>query len=424
MKGLKNFEHIWQEKFLYASVSPSDRVWEMIALQIDEKRQQRRRKIIAWWAAAMLALFLGDGELLYQGKGLLGKWLGEKQEIIQNFSIHSANNEKINFTPAHSLQSQKNNFDELNFIAQTPETAIIQEPEKVENIIEEKKEEVLPKENKKEEVEEEAVGTPKVKRWWIQRGLQVGGFQQYWHYTPTPLLMGRMLTNPDEQIMLKREENLLKEIASYRTLCTWGAGMDLGYQLNQHWFVSGGFQYRKTYAIFQSYSQVPILAKLYGNVPNLDAQTPPASHVAIAEGVGMVEGETEQALAIPEPAPETEITYRHTTETINIPLKVGFQVQKNKWRYAVAVGAEANFLVNNTFSSENATYSSVFQKVNRIQYAGVAELQIGYQLTPKLYLQASPSFRNALTPLFRNASPLQLRNQQTWLLGLGMLWRL
>jgi len=408
---------------LNASISPSNRVWEAIALQIDEKRQQRRKKIIAWWAAAVLALFLGDGELLYQSQGLIGRWFGEKStfnaEIIQHTEITS--NNTLIATPlknTHNLHKKE--------VAQIPNSTETEQKNHValqaEAEFETEKEAVLPKKHQ-QELTNEKVGTPKAKRWWVQRNASIGSFRQNWYYTPSPNLAGRMLSTPQEQLMLKREENLLKEIATYRTLCTWAIGTDLGFQINKNWYVSSGFQWRSNYAIFQSNAPVPIIAKFYGNVPNLDAETPPASTIVSPPAIEMVEGELNQVSALPA-IPEAEITYRHTTEFINIPLKVGYQVQKNKWRYAVALGTEASFLVNSIFSSEKATYSSVFQKVNRIQYAGLAELQIGYQVAPKLYLQVSPSFRNTFTPLFKDYSALQVQNQQSWFVGVGLQKRL
>lgn len=424
MKGLKNFEHIWQEKFLHASVNPSERVWELIALQIDEKRQQRRRKIIAWWAAAMLALFLGDGELLYQRKGLIGEWFGETN--ISNFTIiHDTptnTNKLISPTPKTTPKNPEKAITQY-----ANDTKILQEKLltfQVKAEFEVEKEAVLAQKHQ-QEFSNEKVGTPKAKRWWVQQGLNVGKFQQNWHYTPSPILAGRMLNTPQEQVMLKREENLLKELSTYQTLCTWGAGMDLGFQINKNWFVSGGFQWRKSYAVFQSNAPVPILAKFYGNVPNLDVEAPPVSTINSTPSIEIAEGGQNQvAAALPNHLEVSEVTYRHTTEFISIPLKIGYQLQKNKWRGAVAVGTEANFLINNTFSSETATYSSVFEKINRVQYAGISELQIGYQIAPKLYLQVTPSFRQMLTPLFKNYSSLQLQNQKLWFVGVGMQWRL
>ncbi len=423
MKGHRNFEQIWQEKMLNASITPSDRVWEAIALQIDEKHQQKRRKILAWWAAAILALFLGDGELVYQSKGLIGKWFSKTAnpdtEITQNADITSTNTFRT-IPPRNTKNVRINKFVQIFNEGEIKQENQLNIQAKAE--FETEKKAVLPKKHE-QELTNEKVGTPKAKRWWVQRNASIGSFRQNWHYTPLSNLAGRMLSTPQEQFMLKREENLLKEIATYRTLCTWTIGTDLGFQINKNWYVSSGFQWRSNYAIFQSNAPVPIIAKFYGNVPNLDAEAPPTNTLVSTPTIEMVEGELNQISALPT-ATETEITYRHTTEFISIPLKVGYQVQKNKWRCAVAVGTEANFLVNSTFSSENATYSSVFQKVNRVQYAGLAELQIGYQVAPKLYLQIAPSFRNTFTPLFKDFSALQVQNQQSWFIGVGLQKRL
>lgn len=427
MRNLKTFEQIWQEKLLNASISPREKVWEAIALQINEQ-QQRRKKAIAWWIAATIALFLGDGTLIYRTQSVINKWWG-KVLLTTTSHVNQEKQEKLssNYATKKSLKKKNTNSHNSNSIAATlQDNNLSSNAQILESTLIEKKDNIAPKkeDSLNKDLAEEKLGKPKAKRWWIQRSLQAGIFKQQWHYASTFIQTGRMLVTPQEQILLKREENLLKEINTYKTLCTWGAGIETGFQINKNWFITAGLLWRKNYARFQSDAPVPILAKYFGNVPNLDVDNPPTSHILSSPTIETVDQELVLTTNFATSTPTNEITYTHTTESINVPIKLGYQIQKNKWRYALCTGIETNFLISSTFSSKIATYSSVFQKVNRIQKSGLVELQVGYQVTPLLYVQVSPSFRSVLTPLFKESTSLKLQNQQIWLLGLGMQWRL
>lgn len=426
MRNLKTFEQIWQEKLLNLSISPPEKVWEAIALQLDGQYQQRRKKAIAGWIAATIALFLGDGTLLYQSQNIINKWWGNPLVT----TMHT-NQEKLsdNYTTQINLQKKNANSNRSN--SSIPMLQDNSSPATCQAVLEsppptQEKDSIAPKkeDSLNKDLAEEKLGKPKAKRWWLQRSLQLGTFKQQWHYTPTFTQAGRMLITPQEQILLKREENLLKEIDTYKTLCTWGAGIEAGLQINKNWFISTGLQWRKNYAKFQSTAPIPILAKYFGNVPNLDVDTPPTIPLFSSPTIEIADQEPSLSTNLASSIQTNEIIYTHTTEFINIPVKVGYQIQKNKWRYALCTGIEVNFLIGSTFFSKAATYSSVFQKVNRTQKSGVVELQIGYQVTPLLYVQVSPSFRSVLTPLLKESTSLKLQNQQIWLLGLGIQWRL
>jgi hypothetical protein len=388
------FEEIWQSKFKDAQETPSEAVWEAIAWQVGYKERQRK-KWIAWWAAALVAFFLGDGRLVYNFYGKLfdGNWQNEtiaeinpltqqeENKIIKNFLNKKTQEKKKTSTHLPEKQNhEKNTF----FVA-----------EAAYELAEEK---VASKRTEKE-VSLQELGKPKKRAFWLKNYAQTQYVQHKYTYKPTLLEFSRMLPNLQS---LQSEQTLQKEIASFRHIFSWGVGAELGWLFHKNFYISSGLHYQKSLFSFQSYSQSPELAKIWGRLPEKtqDFSTIPTPTIIEASAI-----ESSVSTAINEP-----VTYRFTQEIayLTLPIKLGYQKIGHRWQYGVTLGIENSFLLNNTFKSTEETFRQVYQNVDRCQIVTLAEVSVGFRLNHKTTLHISPTFRKFLKSPFVQSNELQL----------------
>jgi len=402
------FEEIWQSKFKDAQETPSEAVWEAIAWQVGYKERQRK-KWIAWWAAALIAFFLGDGRLVYNFYGKLfdGNWQNETiaeiapqperntNPIVPNF-LNKKTQEKRK-TPTHL--SEKQSYEENTFFV--AEAAYELAEEKVAS----KKPE--------EETPLEKLGKPKKRAFWLKNYAQTQYVQHKYSYKLMLPEFGRMLSNLQS---LQREENLRKEIASFRHIFSWGVGAELGWQFHKNFYISSGLHYQRSLFSFQSYSQSPELAKIWGRLPEKTQNYFSAISTPIVIETYAIEDNA--GMAINEP---NYSTYRFTQEMqyLTVPIKLGYQQTGHRWQYGAAIGMENNFLLNNTFRSAEETFGRVYQNTDRLQAVGLVEVSVGLRLNYRTTLHISPTFRKALGSPFKQSNELQL-STNSFGIGLGL----
>jgi len=215
---------------------------------------------------------------------------------------------------------------------------------------------------------------------------------------------------------LQREQTLQKEIASFGHIFSWGVGAELGWQFHKNFYISSGLHYQRSLFSFQSYSQSPELAKIWGRLPEKTQNYFSAISTPIVIETSAIEDNA--GMAINEP---NYSTYRVIQEMqyLTVPIKLGYQQTGHRWQYGAAIGMENNFLLNNTFRSAEETFGQVYQNTDRLQAVGLAEVSVGFRLNHRTTLHISPTFRKALKSPFKQSNELQL-STNSFGIGLGL----
>ncbi|KOY87457.1 hypothetical protein AD998_16105 [bacterium 336/3] len=407
-----NFEQEWRDKMLYANVAPNETVWEGVALHLAQKRKKSHtKKWIFWWAAAMFPLFLGDGQFL---------WFSNE-----------------NTTP---LTQQQNETVTIH----QPQTLTTNTPTKAKNIII-KKEPLPTHENKlvfvasadyglesqkilsKRQSEEkplEVLGKPKQRRFWMQTYSSLEqSFTKFDFHSLVPTASRSPFVSP---AIAQVEKRVKDELASYTPLVSWRLGIDGGYQINHHWYVTTGLHFTRNIASLDVNAQnkYPEIAKFYGEIPVTPIPIAIAT-IPTTPNVESIVTEDQDMLittfmAVAEPKSKKFI---QKTDYISIPVKVGYQIQKNRFRYALALGAEGSYLLNNSFSSQEEQLNQVVKHLNRYQVSALAEISVGVSVSDKALLHISPTFRKSLNSPFAINSPLQQTQNFTIGLSGGVQYR-
>ncbi|GAB4131417.1 MAG: hypothetical protein OHK0045_24450 [Raineya sp.] len=395
------FEEIWQSKFQNAQENPSEAIWEAIAWQIGHKERQRK-KWIAWWAAALIAFFLGDGRFVYKfyGEFFKGIWQKETTAVLvtkdnngvqKNTEKAEANvSKKIKKEIFQTSVSQQNHQEEAHFFA--AEAAYELAAEKVAS------------KKSSEETVKEVLGKPKKRAFWLKTYTQVQHIQPNFSYSPQLPLASRMMLNLQSA---QKEQNLQKELSSFRHLFTWGLGVEMGWQFHKNFYLLSGLQFQRSTFSFESGSSRPELAHFWGKIPESEpiANREPAPM--------MIETETD-VISMASPAtiaPTATYQFRQRMDLITIPLKLGYQQVGNRWQYGVAAGVENSFLLSNTFQSKEENFGEVAQKANRLQIVALAEISVAFRINHKISLHISPSFRQFLTSPIAHNPNLKINNQ-------------
>lgn len=397
------FEDIWQSKFQNAEEVPSKAVWEAIAWQIGYQERQRK-KWIAWWAAALIAFFLGDGRLVYNFYGKFFEYTEQKEFLAERSTpINQQRNEEVK----KILVIQKKGTDKATNQATTNQASQLLTAEAAYELSAEK----IASKRPQEEIAEEALIKPKQRAWWLKNYANAQYIQPSLTYTPQLSLAARMMPNLQS---VQKEQMLQKEIASFRHIFSWGAGVELGWHFHRHFYVSSGVHWQRSLFAFESSSQTPELAQLWGRLPkktqSYSLQPPPIIETALPE-------ETVMNIAA-EPVQSPIYHFKQKMDFLTIPIKLGYQKAGYRWQYSVAVGLENNFLLDNTFQSADATFSQVYQNTNRWQRSALAEISVAVRLNHKLALHVSPTYRQFLDGF--NASSSFQFNAKSWGVGAGL----
>ena len=401
------FEEIWQNKFRNAQETPSEVVWEAIAWQIGYKERQRRRWI-AWWAAALIAFFLGDGRLVYN---FYGKFFEYQIEAIAEAIPETETRDNKNAQTLVNKQKQRKiSVTLLSPYANHQEAPNFFVAEAAYELAEDK----IASKRPQEEIPQEILGKPKKRAWWLKSYANSQHIQSIYTYKPNlPLIASRMMPNLQS---VQREQNIQKEIASFRHIFTWGAGLELGWQFHKNFYVSSGMHFQRSLFSFESNSHRPELATFWGRLPEI---TQPNSIVATSPTIietAILEESTSSGIGANKPT--TLSTYRFTQKMdyLSIPIKLGYQKVEHRWQYGAALGLENSFLLSNTFKNSEENFGQVMQNANRLQVAALAEISVGFRLNHKTTLHISPVYRQFLTsPLAKNPD-LQINKNS---LGIG-----
>jgi hypothetical protein len=407
-----NFEEEWRKKMLNASVAPSENVWEGIALHLSQKKKKTyHQKWIAGWIAVLLPFIVGDGNLqyFYEGKSVQANHLHFKRQDLQESGRNYlfVKNEK---PPIHRPIQDIPDDQRLNLVA---EANYESETEKVAS-----KRSIEPN-----PLELEKVGKPKRRRWWIQNQLGVEQTYRNIHFTPQNLYsFSRALSatpvcsEADKRV--QDELNSLKPILSYRI------GVEMGFQLNQHWFIASGVHLsRSMFSLEVNPNNIyPEMAKFYGKVTTT---APPPIATSSPHDPLLLE-QIPESLDNAQPATQTNApsqNFIQQMDYVSIPVKIGYQKQAGRMRYAMATGVEGSYLLNNSFISKQNTIHQVTDYMNRLQMAAVADISVGYVVSGKTLLQISPSFRKAVNSPLAQDSPLKQKGSISLGVNMGMLYR-
>jgi hypothetical protein len=395
------FEEIWQSKFQNAQENPSEAIWEAIAWQIGYKERQRK-KWIAWWAAALISFFLGDGRLVYN---FYGKFFeSQAQQSILEVSTNTAPIKEN--TDIHSKVSKNRERTYSNSIAQTEQKANHSVLPILAEAAFELAEEKVAAKTSEEATAQEALGKPKKRAFWLKTYANTQQVKPDFAYTPKLPAASRMIPNLQS---VQKEQNLQKEISSFKHIFTWGVGMEVGWQFHKNFYVSSGLHWQRSLFAFQSKSKIPELAQFWGRVPeNTQSFSRPQTPMVEA-----IIKEEDAVAAMAEPiAPIYQ--FEQKMDYLTMPIKIGYQQIKHRWQYGVAMGIENSFLLNNTFRGADEEFSGVYEFTNRWQAAALAEISVGVRLNHKITLLMNPSFRQFLdNPLGK--SSLQFNSK-----GLGI----
>jgi Outer membrane protein beta-barrel domain len=409
-----DFEKEWRDKMLYANVAPNELVWDGIALHLSQKRKKSHKKRwIIWWAAAMLPLFLGDGHLISFFRGYSIPTPLEKTENITKTKI-SSDYIKIPTQPKTIISNKVSNYQKY----QPKFTASADYELESQKILSKKQIEDKPL---------EALGKPKQRRFWMQTYSSIEqNFTKLNFYSLAPASSRSPFDNPAIVLADKRVKD---ELASYTPLMSWRLGIDGGYQINRHWYISAGIHFTRNIASMSvdGNSKYPEIAKFYGKIPVMPAPIPvaialttPNVETIVTESQNMLTPTNLVTLSPLEPEPNRFI---QKTDYISLPIKIGYQVQKNHFRYAVAIGAEGSYLLNNSFISKNESINQVVEHLNRYQVSALAEVSMGISISNKMLLHISPHFRKSLISPFAINSPLQQTQNFTVGLSSGIQYR-
>jgi len=404
-----SFEQEWRDKMLYANVTPNENVWEGIALHLSQNRKKKdKKRWFVWWVAAMFPLLLGDGKLNWQSKGDVLFSPPEYQKVSVEHSVE----QQTPFVKKETTITQKTckpkSAQPIVFQA-TADYELASE-----NILSRGSKETTPL---------ELLGKPKARRWWIQTYSALEQNHSVLSFNSlTPVASRSPFASPAIALV---EKNIKKELESRTPLVSWRAGLDMGYQATKHWYVATGVHFNRSIVSLDvdGYNEYPEIAKFYGNVP----VTIPPVHVATS-----INPTTETI--VPESSDNVPITsflveekkpkrFLQKTDYINIPIKVGYQIQRNHLRYAMAIGAEGSYLLNNSFQSTNNQLNQVVEHLNRYQVSAIAEVSVGFLASDKILLHVSPQFRKAFVSPFASNSPLQQVSNSTLGISGGVQYR-
>jgi hypothetical protein len=195
-------------------------------------------------------------------------------------------------------------------------------------------------------------------------------------------------------------------------------GIEGGYQINPRWYVTTGVHLTRNMASIDvdGDNKYPEIAKFYGKIP----VTPIASLAIATPNIEAIVPESQENIPLTNlmatQEPKTK-KFIHKTDYISIPVKVGYQLNHTRFRYAVALGAEGSYLLNNSFSSQEEQLNQVTEHLNRYQVSALAEVSVGFSVSDKILLHMSPSFRKTLISPFSVNSPLQ--HAQNFTVGLS-----
>lgn len=378
------FEEIWQSKFQDAQENPSEAIWEAIEWQIGYKERQRK-KWIAWWAAALIAFFLGDGRLVYN---FYGKFFEPPQKSLEA-NINTAQLVTNSVEPSKILKKHKqNNTYSISDLDQTTSHSLsgLISAEASYELAEEK----VAAKRPQEEVVQEALGKPKKRAFWLRTQANIQQMQPEFNFKPKPQMASRILDNPS---CFLKEQNLRNEIKSFQHLFTWGAGVEAGWQFHKKLYISSGLHYQSSLFAFQSNSQTPELARVWGKKPDKTPSFTLAATIPVTESI--VPEELSSANMIPEPIPQS-YQFIQKTDYLIMPIKIGYQNnQHHIWQYGIAMGLENSFLLNNSFESEHKHLQQVYRKNNRWQISGIVEVSLGYKISPTASFLFVPFYRHS-----------------------------
>ncbi|MCU0438674.1 MAG: outer membrane beta-barrel protein [Raineya sp.] len=405
-----NFEQEWRDKMLYANVAPNETVWEGIALHLAQKRKKSRtKKWIFWWAAAMFPLFLGDGQFLWFSNGnatYVSSQKNSQATVYQPPTLKTNTPTKIKntITTKKTVNTQESKF---GFTASADYSLEAQK--------------FLSKRQSEDKVLE-ALGKPKQKRLWMQTYSSLEqSFTKFDFYSLAPTASRNPFLSPAITLAEKRVK---AELASYTPLVSWRLGIEGGYQINHRWYVATGLHFTRSIASLavDAQNKYPEIAKFYGEIPvtpiPVAAMTPTSNIEAIAPESQDIP--LTSFMAVTEPKSKKFI---QKTDYISIPVKVGYQIQHARFRYAVALGAEGSYLLNNSFSSQEEQLNQVVEHLNRYQISALAEVSAGLAVSDKIILHVSPTFRKSLISPFAINSPLQQTKNITVALSGGVQYR-
>ncbi|MDX1903399.1 MAG: hypothetical protein SFU27_04505 [Thermonemataceae bacterium] len=390
---MKNFEQEWRNKMLNSQVSPSELVWENIAQELAQNNQKVRainkRQWIALAVLVFLPLILGDGRFVWLFVGeTYQRFAYKKNETTRTNDISLLTNTTQN------IGKTIKKINKNNFLTQNPPSEAIffakasyelGEKEEHTNLL--KKDTPLLAQHK--------LGKPKMRRWRLGQNFTALQNFSTFEYTPTlqePALSGRVMLADNSTA--QKDKNIQKELDSYRHLFSWRAGIDFQYQFHPNFYISSGLYYQQNIASLKSFSTQP--APLISGY----SENPPIASENNYTNLLNSNIEANQAKPLSQ-----EKTYFQRGSYLQIPLKIGFQKEKNKWRYGVALGTEASFLLSNNFAQEGSSVKvDAKQNLQNVQWLALSELSLGYRVGAKTWLNINPQFRKNFVPSLQNSA--------------------